>query len=394
MLTLGSPKLSPRLARAAHLLNKGDTDNGMGLILSCIERDEDRLTAYDLAHQYFSLMGRADVARAFLRRKENLDFQKDQKLRIVSLDRSDQLEGPIDQSREGYYCTYFDKNYISKGIVMINSLWNVEPNAKIFVLCMDSFTEHYLKLNASNAIPVGIDRLKDFDLEFALSRSNRSQVEWYFTATACLLNFLIQKLPAEITSLTYLDADLCFFSSLGQLHSEANGSSVQVIEHRFPPALAQLEVHGRFNVGWMKFANDEMGKRVIAEYRRDCLEWCYDRVELTRYADQKYLDYWPELYPNVCISEIHGANVAPWNISNYDFRLSNNVPTIDAEPIIFYHFHGIKRGPGNSYAINRRQYPYPDSHDFKRFYSDYVRKLFTIDEELRSKFGQSFDNLR
>ena len=40
-------------------------------------------------------------------------------------------------SEKSVYCTLFDKNYLDKGLVMMESLVNADQNAFIYVLCMD-----------------------------------------------------------------------------------------------------------------------------------------------------------------------------------------------------------------------------------------------------------------
>ena len=51
-----------------------------------------------------------------------------------------------------YYYTYFDKNYLAKGLALIDSLQEHEKsNYEIFVVCMDNFTFSFIKnLNYNN----------------------------------------------------------------------------------------------------------------------------------------------------------------------------------------------------------------------------------------------------
>ena len=72
-----------------------------------------------------------------------------------------------------------------------------------------------------------------------------------------------------------------------------------------------------------------------------CINWCYDYVEDDKYADQKYLDSWPEKYKNIKILPYEYSS-APWNISNENIEItSNNKMLINKNNLIFFHFHGL-----------------------------------------------------
>jgi SAM-dependent methyltransferase len=242
---------------------------------------------------------------------------------------------------KNHYCAYFDSNYLTRAMLMVESLKRHDPLAHFHLLCLDKTAEDFLKHYAAHITTIGIDELQAADPEFAASKENRSLVEWYFTATSVLSHYLLRKFPA-IPRLTYLDSDLFFYASPAILHAESVGRSVQIIEHRFSPHLQSMERYGRFNVAWISFFNTEEGRRVVADYRQDCIEWCYDRLEAERFADQKYLDRWPTRYPNCCVSRWIGADVAHWNVSQWELRYFNRQLYVDSEQLIFYHFQGIK----------------------------------------------------
>jgi hypothetical protein len=139
---------------------------------------------------------------------------------------------------------------------------------------------------------------------------------------------------------TYLDADLCFYSSLQPLFDEIGDASIVIIEHRFPPPFKDMEIRGRFCVEWVGFRRDEEGLACLRRWREQCIEWCFQRLEDDRMGDQKYLDAWPAKYKNLQILQHLGAGVAPWNYSQYVFDVNQtNDISVDDEPLIFYHFH-------------------------------------------------------
>jgi lipopolysaccharide biosynthesis glycosyltransferase len=240
------------------------------------------------------------------------------------------------------YCTLFDSGYIARGLTLVNSLNEHCSPCRIFILCMDDEVEILLgKLETLNIIPVRLADLESEDKQLYDVKANRNKVEYYFTCKSSLVRYVLAK-NTEFERVTYLDADLFFFSDPSELDDEIAQSSVAVIEHRFSTGNLRLYKYGRFNAGWISVRNDVAGHNCLDWWRSRCLEWCHDFVEGDRYADQKYMDKFPELFNAAIVGNI-GANLAPWNIGNYNLTYEDGNLFVDRQPVIFYHFQGVKR---------------------------------------------------
>ena len=108
----------------------------------------------------------------------------------------------------------------------------------------------------------------------------------------------------------------------------------------------------------------------------DCLDWCYQIVEKDRYADQKYLDLWPEQYPNLKIIKNKGANLATWNVSNYRIQKKNNQIFIDDNKLVFYHFANLIQISNSKFKTNLSRVLMPTSGIIKEdIYIPYLKHL-------------------
>jgi len=242
-----------------------------------------------------------------------------------------------------YYCTYFDRNYLIKAIALIESIARHEKNSfEIFVVCLDEFTRIMLnKLNYPFVNLIPLHEIESRDQALIEARGNRSVVEYYWTLTPTIILRILEYNP-HIEALTYLDADLFFYSSPDPIWQEFGENSVMIHEHRFSPEQKQLEVYGKYNVGLLCFKKDNRAKNVLRWWREQCNEWCYARLENGRYADQLYLNQFPIQFQGVSVLQHIGAGVGPWNHIQYRFTKDRTHRVwINDHPLVFYHFHSF-----------------------------------------------------
>jgi len=237
-----------------------------------------------------------------------------------------------------YFCSLFDSGYLIKGIAMLRSLATHCPTAKAFVLCMDEKTQTLLEqLDLPFVQCIPLRAIEDEALRAV--KNERGVAEYCWTLSPCLPWYVLQQNP-EIDFITYLDADLLFYSAIQPLLDEIGNASIAIIEHRFAPRLKDREVNGRFCVEWVSFRRDEEGMACLARWKEQCIAWCYYRLEDGKMGDQKYLDEWPARYSSCHILQHPGAGIAPWNYEQYQFSQdSAGALTVNDSPLLFYHFH-------------------------------------------------------
>lgn len=251
-----------------------------------------------------------------------------------------------------FYCTHFDSNYLGHARNLLYSLENCESDFKLFMFCFDQVSfDKIVELNNKNVVPIHHEDLESFFPELKIAKQNRNFVEYFFTCSPATCNYVISNF-SEVGLITYLDADLFFFSSPNEIFNELVDSSIGIISHRFNFFTKRNKVYGKYNVGWVSFRRDTQGLKCLNDWMKDCIEWCYQKIEKTRFADQKYLDYWPDKYKGVKVIENIGANVAIWNVKNYTLNFDGYNIMVNNKPLIFYHFANLKQIDENLFSTD------------------------------------------
>jgi hypothetical protein len=272
------------------------------------------------------------------------------------------------------FCTYFDRNYLSRGLALYRSLDARGGSFTLHILCLDDEARETL---AALRLPhARLISLSDFeDPELLRAKANRATIEYYWTLTPSLPLYVLRQ-DQTVDVITYVDADLFFFAEPSALFEEMGDASVMIQPHRFPPRLADRAANGIYNVGWVTFRRDDVGLACATRWREQCIEWCYYRVEDGKLGDQKYLDTWTTDYPSVHVMQHLGGGLAPWNIEQYRIHLdrASRRVMVDELPVIFFHFHGmqlyddgrVERAP-STYTLR--------SEDVDLIYKPYERAL-------------------
>jgi hypothetical protein len=247
-----------------------------------------------------------------------------------------------------HFCTLFDIHYLSRGLALLNSLNACCTNFTLYILCLDDKTYQTLhKLVLKNTVLLELSALEKDNSALLACKNNRSLIEYYFTISPCLPLYILEKVNPSIVFICSLDADLYFFQDPSVIFNDFRNFSILITEHFFHKEIAyrHLENYGQYNVSFQAFKNDDTGKACLKKWREQCLDWCHDYLDEKnqRYADQLYLDEWLTLYPNkVKVIRPNTEGVAPWNINRCALSLKNENLYSNEEPLIYYHFHGLR----------------------------------------------------
>ncbi len=285
-----------------------------------------------------------------------------------------------------YFTTYFDKNYLSRGLTLYESIKSHVSTFKIFILCLDEFTYDFFKNKKdeyNNVVLITLDEIESHNNQLKECKTNRSKIEFYFTLSPYLPLFVIEKY--EVPHICSMDADLLFFSSPEKIFKYLDTYSIIITPHKFTIAIEEVYKFGLYNVSFQVFKNDVDGIGCLKLWEKQCIEWCKDELDEVndRYADQKYLDKWPELFKDkVKVLDDDVSGLAPWNISSYHISQRNQKFYSNNNEIIFYHFHDFKIIGKNWVANGFKYYQVREQIALNKLYLFYWKKIIKFQKML------------
>ena len=273
------------------------------------------------------------------------------------------------------FCTYFNSQFALQGLVMINSIFRVNPNSMIYVLPLDMETVSLLK-SVNFRGPVKIINLKTFIKHYPFLKEQkkiRKYNEFFYMLTPFLIDFILKS--EKIHKVFYCDADLIFFSNFEKILKMLDNKSIVASAHNFDKKNKfQEKINGKFNVGFLGFKNDKVGLECISLWKKLCFfsTSIDESVSSVIRGDQLYLDLWPAKYKHRFIKiSVNNFNIGGWNIHNYFFSYNKNYIYSNNRKLIMIHANFINFFLINVYnSIAGKQF---------RILNDFIYKYFKLE---------------
>lgn len=288
------------------------------------------------------------------------------------------------------FCTLFDHNYLSRGLILYESLKKHCSEAfNLYILAFDDTAYNWLKEKKyENIIVQSLADIKSAYPVLERLEQERTRTEFSWTLSSFSIQFFIKKF--NLDSITYIDSDVCFYNDPQIILNEIKEESVIITPHNYTPKYDQTAKSGRYCVQFMYFKNNVDGNKVLEWWCNECEKCCSGKAIDGKFGDQKYLDDWLSRFPGIVHeTQSLGYGIAPWNVqqAHYEIdeknciQLVNNVTGVKL-PVLFYHFHGLKK----LYVKNNIEYydlnsGYEMSQNVvKTFYKNYILRLEELEK--------------
>ncbi len=229
------------------------------------------------------------------------------------------------------FVTIFDKNFLPQGLTLYDSLEKNLKNFNLWVLCIDSETEMFLR--GKNKKFIKIISIDDYENDILKKlKKERTIAEYCWTLTPIAPKIVFEQ-DKHIKRVTYVDADMFFFNKPDIIYKEFENSkkSVLITEHDFDDEHAYKEkTSGRYIVQFIIFQRD-ISEPVRDWWEKRCIEKCSsDPGDIL--GDQAYLSDWHVRFKNY----VHILQ------NNDVFRSTWSLNKLKMPKLIAWHFHGLR----------------------------------------------------
>ena len=266
-----------------------------------------------------------------------------------------------------HFCSYFDKNYLSRFLALLESLNAFNFKYTFFVLALDDFVVTFFEENNFKCVKViRLDELENKYKNLSVAKNNRDLIEYYFTLSPFLVKYISEEL--KISQISYLDADFYFFKDPKTTIERNIDFSIVLIKQNSNPK------YGLYNVGWIYYNFDfHETLEIVDIWSEQCLNFCSDFPTSSSYADQKYLDTWPQKLKNIKIMRPESTCLSPWDI--------NLLIETSVTSMLAFHFHGLELH-SDYFATGFGKYNKRISKKiFLEIYIPYIKKLLFIEKK-------------
>ena len=273
------------------------------------------------------------------------------------------------------FITLCDGGFLAFALTMLESLRLHFASCRCYILCMDSKAYNYLSTFGPKWItPINLKEIETPEL--LKVKNERTKREYCWTLSSHCFEAVKKRNP-DAESITYLDADMFFLRSPNELFEELKkqNKSILITDHHYAPEYDASSRSGRYCVQYLTILNNQQAWDVINEWKSQCLDWCYARLEDGKFGDQMYLNDWPFKHQDI----VHVANppdrfIAPWNVDMVSKSINSSQHTL-------YHFQGA-RYVGEKRIILGIDHKIPRSA--RTIFDDYGKRLSTNIDLLKS----------
>lgn len=292
--------------------------------------------------------------------------------------------------------TIVSNNYAAYACVLMQSLQRSNPDLQRFVCLVDEPDGMELGDVAGAecvlARSIGMPDFEDMAFRYDVMELNTAAKPFMFR---WLLN------DRDFERAIYLDPDIFVYRRLDDVERLLDdGHSAVLTPHLLRPLDdgARPDDHdilksGVFNLGFAAIARTGEAMQFIDWWGRKLRFHGYSDVTGNMFTDQRWCDFAPCLIENLAILRHPGYNVAYWNLSTRMVGATDDAVTIDGEPLIFFHFSGLRFEEPKLVSKHQDRLQWRDLGPARQLFEAYRKRLLDNGWEEQRKRGYAYGSV-
>jgi len=379
-------ELKQILSKSADMINDEGLSNYLAAVKEKIERHEIKITSP-------MKLTRNDKQKLI----QDVKTNKEKRLQIKHLDKKIIENDKFDilnnsflksKSKENIktkipiiVCTIISKNYLAYARTFTQSFLQHNPDGKVFVLLVDEIQKKFEpseeQFTLVNMNDLNIPDARSFCFKY-------STLELCTAVKAHFMNYLLDKY--ELKKLLYFDPDILITNSLSNIWNLLDEKSIILTPHiTFPieddkkPSEVVIMQAGEYNLGFIGVSDDNDTREFLKWWNKRLYDFGFMEPLKGFHVDQKWISLVPSLFENHYIIHHPGYNVAYWNISHREIKISDGKLTVNEKPLYFFHFSGFVPENIDVISIHQNRFNLNDL--------EHLRPLFELYRDLLIENG-------
>ncbi len=275
------------------------------------------------------------------------------------------------------YCTIASANYLARVDVFAQSLREVNPEAKLYVLLCERPEVCRRVADETGLAVISPDQICTDWLQMAFYY----EIIEYNTA---LKPFLIEYLlGCGHGGVLYFDPDIAFYAPTQHLEALLDEQDILLTPHAHQPIAddgltPDMETYirgGQFNLGFVGFSARPQARAALQWWQSVCLEKCIFDTDHKYFVDQ----FWAAIFPSF-VDKCHvirdlGHNVAYWNVFQRPVVHRDGRWHAGADRLVFFHFSGLDMVDPTRVSRHQNRVKAPVGSELHQLLMNYVERV-------------------
>lgn len=290
--------------------------------------------------------------------------------------------------------TIVSRNYLSTARVLARSYAAVHPDSAFYVFICDE-----LDGVDAEAEPFQLLSLADVPIPGpAYFFTQYSVMEANTAVKPFVLDHLLFTVGHE--KVAYIDPDIQMFQPMSEMWAALDDSSIVLTPHmrqpladdKHPTELGILQ-SGTYNLGFVGLKADETARRFLEWWQERLYRDCIVDIPRGLFVDQKWVDLVPGYFQAVHILHAPTYNVAYWNLHDREVVFDGDTPTVDGQPLVFFHFSGYSPFFPDRLSKHQNRHDLADLPGVRRLCDGYGARLLEEDHVRQSAIPYAWATL-